>query len=279
MSEEIRNEQAKRIVESPGDTGPIVTPRQAQAISANQARSEFSEQYVKPVVAELIGTFGFVFIGAGSVITNTLTHGAVGLVGIALATGLALAIMITIFAATSGGHINPAVTVGFLVTRRIAPLLGLLYIVAQLVGATLAGLLLRVMYPQAVWQAALLGTPNLAPGVSFGLGVLIEAVLTFFLLLAVFGTAVDPRAPKIGGFGIGLTVIVDILVGGPLTGASMNPARTFGPALAGGFWQNDLVYWIGPIIGAVIAASIYEYVILRPRRVGQAMANSGRQKD
>lgn len=279
MSEEIRNEQAKRIVESPGDTGPIVTPRQAQAISANQARSEFSEQYVKPVVAELIGTFGFVFIGAGSVITNTLTHGAVGLVGIALATGLALAIMITIFAATSGGHINPAVTVGFLVTRRIAPLLGLLYIVAQLVGATLAGLLLRVIYPQAFWQAALLGTPNLAPGVSFGLGVLIEAILTFFLLLAVFGTAVDPRAPKIGGFGIGLTVLVDILVGGPLTGASMNPARTFGPALAGGFWQNDLVYWIGPIIGAVIAASIYEYVILRPRRVGQAMANSGRQKD
>ena len=272
MSEETRNEQAKRIVESPGDTGPIMTPRQAQAISANQARSEFSEHYVKPVVAELIGTFGFVFIGAGSIITNTLTHGTVGLVGIAFATGLALAIMIIIFAATSGGHINPAVTVGFLVTRRIAPLLGLLYIVAQLVGATLAGLLLRVMYPQAVWQAALLGTPNLAPGVSFGLGVLIEAVLTFFLLLAVFGTAVDPRAPKIGGFGIGLTVLVDILVGGPLTGAAMNPARTFGPALASGFWQNDLVYWIGPIIGAVIAASIYEYVILRPRRGGQEMA-------
>ncbi len=205
MSEEIRNEQANRIVESPGDTGPIMTPRQTQAISANQARSEFSEQYVKPVVAELIGTFGFVFIGAGSIITNALTRGAVGLVGIALATGLALAIMITIFAATSGGH--------------------------------------------------------------------------FFLLLAVFGTAVDPRAPKIGGFGIGLTVLVDILVGGPLTGASMNPARTFGPALASGFWQNDLVYWIGPIIGAVIAASIYEYVILRPRRAGQEMAHSGVQKD
>jgi MIP family channel proteins len=279
MSEEIRNEQAKRIGESSGNTGPIMAPQLDQAISANQARSEFSEHYVKPVVAELIGTFGFVFIGAGSIITNILTrgavgtHGAVGLVGIALATGLALAIMITIFAATSGGHINPAVTVGFLVTRRIAPLLGLLYIVAQLVGATLAGLLLRVMYPQALWQAALLGTPNLAPGVSFGLGVLIEAVLTFFLLLAVFGTAVDPRAPKIGGFGIGLTVLVDILVGGPLTGAAMNPARTFGPALAGGFWQNDLVYWIGPIIGAVIAASIYEYVILRPRRVGQATAS------
>jgi MIP family channel proteins len=270
MNDDIRTEQAKRIVESPGDTGPIMTPKRDEAISANQARRGFSEQYVKPVVAELIGTFGFVFIGAGSIITNTLTNGALGLVGIAFALGLGLAIMVTIFAATSGGHINPAVTVGFIVTRRIAPLLGLLYIVAQLVGATLAGLLLRVMYPQAVWQAARLGTTYLGPGVSFGIGVLIEAVLTFFLLLAVFGTAVDKRAPKIGGFGIGLTVFVDVLVGGPLTGASMNPARTFGPALAGGFWQNDLVYWIGPIVGGVIAALIYEYVILRPRqRVGQ----------
>ena len=272
MSEEIRNEQAKRIVESPGDTGPIMKPQLDQAISANQARSEFSEHYVKPVVAELVGTFSFVFIGAGSVITNTLTNGAVGLVGIAFALGLGLAIMVTIFAATSGGHINPAVTVAFLVTRRIAPLPGLLYIVAQLVGATLAGLLLRTMYPQAVWQAARLGTTYLGPGVSFGIGILIEAVLTFFLLLAVFGTAVDKRAPKIGGFGIGLTVFVDILMGGPLTGGSMNPARTFGPALAGGFWQNDLVYWIGPIAGAIIAALLYEYVILRSRRVGQEIA-------
>ena len=113
---------------------------------------------------------------------------------------------------------------------------------AQLVGATLAGLLLRAVFPQAVWQAAELGTPMLGPGVSFGTGVLLEVVLTFFLLLAVFGTAVDPRAPKIGGFGIDLTVAFDILMGGALTGASMNPARTFSPALAGGFWQNDLVY-------------------------------------
>jgi MIP family channel proteins len=273
MNEEIRNEQANRIRESPGDTGPIVTPRQ------DQARSKPSEQYVKPVVAELIGTFGFVFIGAGSIITNTLSRGQVGLIGIAFALGLGLAIMITVFAGTSGGHINPAVTIGFLVTRRITPLLGLLYIVAQLVGATLAGLLFRAIYPEAVWRAAQNGTTNLGPGVSFGTGVLIEAILTFILVLAVFGTAVDPRAPKIGGFAIGLAVFVDVLVGGPLTGASMNPARTFGPALAGGFWQNDLVYWIGPIIGAIIAALIYEYVILRPWRVGQEMAYGGVQKD
>jgi MIP family channel proteins len=235
------------------------------AVAGKEVGREARTSLVRPVVAELVGTFAFVFIGAGAIVTNTMTHGAVGLLGIALAHGLALSIMISVFGATSGGHFNPAVTIGFLVTRRIAPLLALLYIVAQLVGATLAGLLLRIIFPEAVWQAAQLGTPNLAPGVSFGTGVLLEAVLTFFLLLAVFGTAVDERAPKIGGFGIGLTVLFDILMGGPLTGASMNPARTFGPALAGGFWQNDLVYWIGPIIGGIIAALLYEYVIL-PRR-------------
>jgi MIP family channel proteins len=240
-----------------------------------ERREETSQEYVKPLVAELLGMFAFVFLGAGSIITNTLTGGAIGLLGIALAHGLALSLMITIFAATSGGHLNPAVTVGMLVTRRIAPLMGILYIVAQLVGAILAGLLLRAIYPPAVWQAAQLGTPNLAPGVSFGTGVLLEAVLTFFLVLAVFGTAVDPRSPKIGGFGVGLTVGVDILMGGALTGASMNPARTFGPALAGGFWQNDLVYWIGPIIGAIIASLIYEYVILHAWRSRQGIAESG----
>ncbi len=233
---------------------------------------ETSTSYIKPLFAELVGTFAFVFLGAGSIITNTLTHGALGTLGIALAHGLALAIMITVFAATSGGHLNPAVTVAVLVTRRIAPLLGLLYIVAQLVGAALAGLLLRAVFPQAAWQAAQLGTPMLGPGISFGTGVLVEATLSFFLLLAVFGTAVDPRHAQIGGFGIGLTVAVDILLGGALTGASLNPARTFGPALAGGFWQNDLVYWVGPILGAVLAALLYQYVILRAWQGRQRMA-------
>jgi len=262
MSYDFRNEQRNRTLEATPPALSTATNYQDQTTSSSEEK-EISKSYAMPLIAELIGTFVFVFIGAGSIITNTLTHGAIGLVGIALAHGLALAIVITIFAATSGGHINPAVTIGFMITRRIAPLLGILYIVAQLVGATLAGLLLRAIYPQAIGLAAQLGTPNLAPGVSFGTGVLVEAVLTFFLLLAVFGTAVDPRAPKIGGFGIGLTVLADILVGGALTGAAMNPAIAFGPALAGGFWQNDLVYWIGPIIGAVIAALIYEYVILR----------------
>lgn len=223
------------------------------------------ERYVKPAVAELVGTFAFFFIGAGAIVANQYSSGQVGLLGIALAHGLMLSIMITVFGPTSGGHFNPAVTAGFLVTRRISPVLAAIYVLAQLVGGVFAGLALRVIFPTAVWKAAHLGTPDLHAGVSFGTGVLVEAILTFFLVLAVFGTAVDARAPRIGGFGIGLTVLVDILAGGPLTGASMNPARTFGPALAGGYWSNDLVYWIGPLIGGVVAALLYEYVILRPQ--------------
>src|SRR5438067_13741104 len=162
----------------------LEAPRPALSTATNlqhpKASEETSKSYVKPVIAELIGTFAFVFIGAGSIIANVLTHGALGLLGIALAHGLALAVLITVFAATSGGHINPAVNIGFLVTRRIAPLLGLLYIVAQLVAATLSGLLLHAIYPQAVWQAAQLGTPIVQSDVYFGSGVLVQVVLAFF---------------------------------------------------------------------------------------------------
>lgn len=256
------HEMPQNLASDPRD----LATQQDQMVFAHQERSKITEQYVAPVFAEFVGTFIFVFIGAGSIITNTFLHGTIGLIGIALAHGLALSIVVSIFGATSGAHINPAVTIGFIVTKRIIRLLGILYIVAQLAGATLAGLLLQAIFPQAVWQAAQLGTPGLAPDISPGTGILLEAILTFFLLLAVFGTAVDEQAPKIGGFGIGLMVLVDILMGGPLTGAAMNPARTFGPALAGGFWQNNFVYWIGPIIGGVIAALLYEHVILRLRK-------------
>lgn len=220
------------------------------------------EKNWKPVIAEGIGTFIFIVIGAGAIITDQLTKGGVGLIGIALAHGLALSVVISATGYISGGHVNPAVTIALLVGRQIkAPLAGL-YIVAQLIGAVCAGLLLRAIFAQEVWGPVHLGTPGLAPGVSVMTGILVEAVLTFFLVFAVYGTAVDPRAPKIGGFGIGLTVLFDILLGGPLTGASMNPARTFGPALASGFWDNHIVYWIGPLLGGVIAGALYSTVFL-----------------
>ena len=214
-------------------------------------------------VAEAIGTFGLCFIGAGSIILDAKTGGGVGLIGIALAHGLILSIMISALGGVSGGHFNPAVTIGFLVTKKQEAGEGISYIISQLVGGTVAGLLLRAIYAPEVWQKVHLGTPMLGEGVSVGTGILVEIVLTFFLVTAIWGTAVDDRKPDIGGFGIGLTLTADILMGGPLTGASMNPARTFGPALAGGGFDGHLVYWIGPIIGAVIAAVIYNNILIK----------------
>lgn len=226
----------------------------------------------RKLAAEAIGTFIFFFIGAGAIITNQFSKGGVGLLGIALAHGLILAIMISGLGHISGGHFNPAVTLAILVGRRISPALAGMYVVAQLVGGTLAGLALRLIFPENVWNPVHLGTPDVARDaagvalVSFGQATLIEFFLTFFLVWAVYATAVDDRSSKIAGFGIGLTVAVDILVGGPLTGASMNPARTFGPALAAGYFPVEhLVYWIGPLLGGAAAGLLYTYLFLQTR--------------
>lgn len=164
----------------------------------------------------------------------------------------------------SGGHINPAVTLGVWVGRKIEVVSAIVYIIAQLLGAVVAAFCLRIIFPADVWQPVHLGTPGLGPNVSFGVATFLEAILTFFLVFTVFGTAVDERGRgQIAGFGIGLVVAFDILVGGPLTGASMNPARTFGPALAAGYWANHLVYWIGPIIGGIVAGLLYSIALLK----------------
>lgn len=221
--------------------------------------SELSRQ----AVAEAVATFALCFIGAGAILTDRLTGGGVGLLGIAFAHGLVLAIMVSATMNISGGHVNPAVTIAILIAGKIRPSAAVVYIVSQLVGGAIAGFLLLAIFPPAIQASVHLGTPALASGVSFGQGVLIEAVLTFFLVFAVFGTAVDKRAPQgIAGFGIGLVLVFDILMGGPLTGASMNPARSFGPALTAGFWDNHLVYWIGPILGGAIASIIYSKVLM-----------------
>jgi len=218
----------------------------------------------KAVIAEFVGTFCFFFIGAGSIIT---WQGRAGdLIGVALAHGLVLAIMVTAFGHISGGHFNPAVSTGALVAGKLSPVNWVLYIIAQLLGGVLAGFALRTIFPESVWQPVHLGTPAVAEGVSFGTAVLVEAILTFILVTTVFGTAIDPRAAKVGGFAIGMAVAVDILMGGPLTGASMNPARTFGPAVAAGFWDNHLVYWIGPLIGGTVAGALYGYFFLERKQ-------------
>jgi len=186
---------------------------------------------------------------------------------------LGLALAITIVGHISGGHLNPAVTIALWVSQRIATVLAILYIIFQLGGAILAGLALKAIFSAGIWGPVHLGSPSLpVSGVSFGTGVLIEAILTFFLVMAVFGTAVDPRHPQIGGFGIGLVVMIDVLVGGPLTGAAMNPARAFGPMVAANFWSNHIIYWIGPVLGAIVASLIYGYLLMPHEQIDIASA-------
>jgi aquaporin Z len=179
-----------------------------------------------------------------------------------VAHGLILSIMVTATMRISG-HLNPAVTLGFLAARRIEPLMAMLYIVAQLLGALLAAYALKALFPHDVATATRLGGQSLAVDVTFAQGIFAEAIATFFLVFAVFGTAVDPHAPKVGGFAIGLTVAADILAIGPLTGASMNPARSLGPAVVSGQYEAQGVYWIGPILGGLAAALLYDTLFLR----------------
>ena len=225
------------------------------------------ERIWQRAAAEFIGTLAFVFIGAGSVVILRGSDPA-GLVGVALAHGIVLAVMVSVTGHISGGHINPAVTVSAWVTNQIRTAAAVVYIVAQLAGAAAGAALLRASLPGGL-TAGTLGTP--AVGHSFGMtngkAVLLEAVLTFFLVFVVYGTAVDDRGPfsKIAGLPIGLVLTFDILVGGPLTGAAVNPARWFGPALISGTWTDWWVYIIGPAGGGVIAASVYWFAFLGGR--------------
>ncbi|HEY7614057.1 MAG TPA: aquaporin [Gemmatimonadales bacterium] len=219
-------------------------------------------------LAELLGTFALVFIGAGSIATKYFPDAGYGIIGIAMAHGLVLAVMVTALMGISGGHLNPAVTLGLMAVRRTELRAGLAYIVAQLVGAVLAALMLKLVYPIGVLRPISLGTPSIANSIQFHQAMIMEGVMGFFLVSAVFGTCINPSAPRIGGLGIGLALMFDILVGGPLTGAAVNPARAFGPALVSGQWVGHLVYWVGPIVGGVLAALLWEYVLLKDEKRG-----------
>ena len=215
-----------------------------------------TREHGRKLAAEFIGAFALIFVGAGAIIQT----GGGNLIAIAVAHGLAIALLVSSLGHISGGLFNPALTIGLWATRRLDTVTTVAYIIAQLLGAVVAALALVLLFPEALREAVALGTPLLGRGIDFAQGVILEAIATFFLMLAVFGTALDPRGPKLGGFGIGLILTMDILAIGTLTGASMNPARTFGPALVGGEWADHLVYWIGPIIGAVVAALVYHYL-------------------
>ena len=216
-------------------------------------------------VAEFIGTFALVFIGGATIMTAQMGRNENLLLTVAAAHGLILAVLVTATMRISG-HLNPAVTLGFLAARRIEPMMGMLYIVAQLMGAIIAAYVLDWTFPHEIAVGARLGGQSLSLDISFGKGVVLEAIATFLLVFVVFGTATDPHAPKVGGFAIGLTWTAGILAIGPLTGGSMNPARSLGPAVASGIYEAQGVYWIGPILGGVAAALLYDALFLRRGR-------------
>ena len=225
-------------------------------------RVVLERDYIRRGVAEFVGTFALIFIAAGgAAYARTATD-------LALANGLVIAVMVSAFGFISGGFFNPAVTLGFLVTRRIAPKLAVWYWVMQFGGAVVAALLLKWILPSGPQTASNLGVPALGSGLGAGPGVVLEAVLTFFLVWVIFATAVDPRGTfqQIAGLAIGFTIAFGVLMAYGLTGGAMNPARAFGPQLVGGHWAHFWVWYIGPFAGAVMAASLYELLYLRPVR-------------
>jgi len=217
---------------------------------------------IRHFVAEFIGIFALVFVGSGAILMARHTNSTSSLVNVALAHGFILAIMVTATMRISG-HLNPAVTLGFLVTRRIEPMMAGIYICAQILGAIAAAYALKATMPTELFDAARGGGLSIALDVTAAQAFALEMIATFFLTFVVFGTAVDPNAPKVGGFAIGLALTAAILAIGPLTGASLNPARSVGPAVASGVFEGQIVYWTGPILGAMLAALVYDGLFLR----------------
>jgi aquaporin Z len=213
-------------------------------------------------VAEFVGTFTLIFVGAGSIIATQGTN----LTAVGLAHGLAIGVMASAVGHISGGHFNPAVTFGFWVTRRIEAHLAAAYWFFQLTGALIAAFLLDWLLPNQQVDAVNLGAPVLGNGIGAGAGVVIEGILTFFLVWVIFATAADPRGAfaTISGLAIGLTITLDIYIGGPYTGAAMNPARAFGPDLVQNVWSDAWVWWVGPLVGGALAALAYDRLYLRP---------------
>jgi MIP family channel proteins len=220
------------------------------------------------LTAEFLGTFALVFFGEGAICADQFLHGAggLGLLGTAAAHGLAIAVMFTAFSQVSGGHFNPAVTIGFWVTKRVSTIDVFLYWAAQLVGAIAAAFVLKAIIPEDTWRAVALGTPEMIRDLPRISAMILEALATFFFVLVFFATAVDDHqsaARSVAGFAIGLAFAAGIMVAGPFTGGALNPARALGPALASTHWANWGVYWVGPLAGGFLAGLLYDSLYLR----------------
>ena len=203
-------------------------------------------------LAELIGTFALVFVGVAAIASGASS------LAVALAFGLTVSVMIAAVGALSFAHFNPAVTVGFWVMRRVSFRNLLLYWSAELSGAVLAVLLLRTTYGSERLDAVRYGVTLLAPEVSTAQGVATEVVLTFFLMFVIATCVIQKQAQA--GLYIGFTVALCAVAGGTLTGASMNPARSFAPALFAGSWSQHWLYWFAPILGAILASLMATYL-------------------
>jgi aquaporin NIP len=215
--------------------------------------------------AEAIATFALVFAGCGAIVADATRDGALGTVGVGLVFGLVIMAMVYATGHLSGAHINPAVTVAFTLTRHFPGREAAAYVVAQVAGATAAALLLG-----AAWDGSPTDLGATVPSVGSGTAVLYEVVLTAILMFVIMAVATDTRAVGAGAaIAIGGAVGLDALFGGPITGASMNPARSFGPALASGEWHDFWVYLAGPLTGAALGALAYQ-AIRGPAPVGDA---------
>jgi aquaporin TIP len=210
---------------------------------------------IRPLIAEFIGTFALIFVGIGAI--KTAGHDTLA---VALAHGLTIGAFVSATMHISGGHLNPAVTFGVVCSGHMTLGAAIRYWIAQLLGGIAAALIVLGLFNRDV---VVTGTPQLAIDLTPGQGILVEAILTFFLVFVVHGTGVDERGRRVAGLAIGFTVTLDILFGGPLTGAAMNPARVFGPAVAAGFWKAHYVYWIGPMLGGALAGFVYRIFIER----------------
>lgn len=224
------------------------------------------------LAAEFFGSFGFILVASGSICADqylcSSNQTALGTLGIAVAQGFAYALAVTSVAHVSGGHLNPAITIACWVTRRIGTFTTIFYCLAQLVGSIAAVYLLTAIVPDSVWRPIALGAPNLSRDFGRLHGMILEATLTACFVFVVFATNIDTKAmlQKFGGFASGLTITVAVLVGYPFTGAALNPIRSFGPALAATHWQNHGIYWVGPLVGAIIAAVLYTRCFLTSRQ-------------
>lgn len=223
---------------------------------------------MKRYIAEFIAAFFLVFAGTGAIVADhqlavILVRDSFGILGVALAYGLALTVVIAAIGGISGGHANPAVSIAFYISRRLsAKDLGG-YVVAQLAGGLVAALLVARIFVQEAVEATGSGVPALSAGTDLLQGGLIEVLLTFMLVFVIWGVAVNPKGAKIiAPLCIGLTVTFDVLIGGAFTGAAMNPARWFGPALVSGAFDNWAVWILGPIVGALLASTVYELFFL-----------------